>query len=128
MASQKIILVIDDEPDLREMIQYQLESNGFKVHTAVNGVDGLKKLKLIKPDLIILDMNMPEMGGREFFKKIIGQDENAQYPILVLTANLNIEGLFQDFNVDGYLAKPFTIDELLRAINVILNNRFKKTL
>ena len=118
----KIILVIDDEPDLREMIQYQLQKSGFEVHTAINGADALKKLKTIKPHLIILDMNMPEMGGKEFFKKICDKNDTPQYPILVLTAAVSIESLFQDFNVNGYVAKPFTIEELMRAVKVILDS------
>lgn len=121
----KIILVIDDEPDLREMIQYQLEQDGFQVHTAVNGVDALDKLNKITPHLIVLDLNMPEMGGKEFFKKISDENHNSKYPILALTANVNIEDLFGDFNVDGYVAKPFTIEEFTRAVNTILDNSVK---
>lgn len=120
----KLILVVDDEPDLREMIQYQLASQGFKVETAVNGLDALDKLKTINPNLIILDMNMPEMGGQEFFRKISDLHNIPQYPILALTANVSIKGLFQEFNVEGYIAKPFTFEELLRAIIIILDKNY----
>ena len=118
----KLILVIDDEPDLREMIQYQLQKSGFEVHTAINGADALKKLESLNPHLIILDMNMPEMGGKEFFKKICNDNNTPKYPILVLTAAVSIESLFQDFNVNGYVAKPFTIEEFMRAVKVILDS------
>ena len=70
MTIAKTILVVDDEKAICELIKAILESEGFQVFTASNGEDGLKVLKSMIPDLIILDMNMPKMSGIEFYSKI----------------------------------------------------------
>lgn len=95
IADQKkdIILVIDDESDLREMVQYQFQARGFEVISAANGLEGLDRLKEVTPDLIILDMNMPKMGGLEFYQKICDQNARPKYPVLVLTARANLDQL-----------------------------------
>lgn len=123
MGLQKTVLLIDDEIDLLEMIQYQLESKGFKVVTAQDGAEGLEKLKTLKPHLIILDMNMPGMGGIEFYKKICDQDGRPQYPVFVLTARANMERFFRDIDVDGFLPKPFEIDHLVREVECVIRER-----
>jgi len=76
-------------------------------------------LKTITPDLIILDMNMPRMGGIEFYKNICGQDSKPRYPVFVLTARANMEKLFKEFEVAGFLAKPFEINQLIARIETI---------
>ncbi len=112
MDGQKTILVVDDEIDLLEMIQFQLKSKGFKVITAQNGG--------VKPHLIILDMNMPEMGGIEFYKKICDRHGKPQYAVFVLTARANMEQLFKDLDVEGFMPKPFEIDHLVREVETIV--------
>ncbi len=115
-----IILVIDDEPDLREMVQYQFQARGFEVAGAENGLVGLERLKEITPDLIILDMNMPKMGGLEFYQKICGQNNRPKYPVLILTARANLEQLFKEFDINGFMTKPFDIEELIRQGETII--------
>lgn len=114
MSNKKTVLIIDDEEDLRETVEYKFKSKDFEVVTAVDGIDGLEKLKTVKPDLIILDMNMPRMNGLEFYQKIKGADEKPKYPVLVLTARANMEQLFRDLDVDGFMSKPFELDELFK--------------
>ena len=114
------ILVIDDEPDLREMVQYQFQAKGFEVFTAEDGLVGLERLKEITPDLIILDMNMPRMGGIEFYHKICGSDNKPKYPVLVLTARANLEQLFKELDVNGFMTKPFEIDQLIKEGETII--------
>ena len=70
MDEPKKILLIDDEIDLQQLIKTVLSSKGYNVTTADNGQDGLEKLEAADPDLIILDMNMPKMGGVEFYQRI----------------------------------------------------------
>lgn len=120
MGTQKTVLLIDDEIDLLEMIQYQLESKGMKVVTAQDGAEGLEKLKTLKPHLIVLDMNMPRMGGIEFYKRICDKDGNPQYPVVVLTARANMEQFFRDIEVDGFLPKPFEIDQLVQEVERVI--------
>ncbi len=130
MSDQKTILFIDDEVDLQELVKMTLQIKKYKVEIAGNGLEGLEKLKTVKPDLIILDMNMPKMGGLEFYQRICVNDR-PPYPVLVLTARANMEQLFRQFNIDGFMAKPFEIDELLKEVATIIekssNMGIKKT-
>jgi len=85
MAKGSKILIIDDEEDLRENLKYVFESEGYVVQLAEDGVKGLKALENFSPDLIILDLNMPNMGGIEFYQKICVQDMPRFLRILTLT-------------------------------------------
>ena len=122
MSDQKTILVIDDEVDLQQLVKIALKSKGYTIETANNGLEGLVKLETLKPDLIILDMNMPKMGGLEFYQKICVSDR-PKYPVLVLTARANMEQLFREFNIDGFMAKPFEVDELLEEVDTIIKKK-----
>ena len=117
---KKTILAIDDEADLTEMIQFQFEAKGYQVFTASNGQEGLAQLQNISPDLIILDLNMPVMGGIEFFQEICKGTEKVPYPVLVLTARANTEHLFEELDVAGFIAKPFEIDDLIKKAEGII--------
>lgn len=120
---QKLILLIDDDIDLQQLVKITLKSKGYQVETANNGLEGLEKLKTLAPHLIILDMNMPKMGGLEFYKSICDGGNHPRYPILVLTARANMEQLFRELNIDGFMAKPFEISALLEEVDTILKKR-----
>lgn len=120
MPDKKTVLLIDDEEDLVEMIEFQLKAKDYKVLKAYNGKEGLAVLEKQEPDLIVLDVNMPEMGGIEFLTKITGDGANPIYPVLVLTARANLESTFKDINVAGFMPKPFEIDNLLEEIEHII--------
>ena len=125
MGQGSKILVIDDEEDLRENLKYVLQMKGYVVELAEDGVKGLEVLENFHPDLIILDLNMPNMGGIEFYQRICVHDI-PRYPVFVLTARANMEKLFKDFNVDGFMAKPFEITELLEEISFCVNKKSAK--
>ena len=108
MSNPKTILLIDDEIDLQQLVKIALKSKGYTIETANNGLEGLAKLETLKPDLIILDMNMHKMGGLEFYQTICYGTDKPRYPVLVLTARANMEQLFKQLNIDGFMAKPFT--------------------
>ena len=116
------VLVIDDEEDLRENLKYLLKMKGYDVEMASDGVEGVKKLDTYNPDLIILDLNMPNMGGIEFYQRICDGDK-PRYPVFVLTARANMEMFFKDFNVDGFMAKPFEISNLLDEVTLVLEKK-----
>jgi len=120
MSDQKTILLIDDDVDLQELVKITLKVKGYRVEIAGNGFEALEKLKTLTPDLIILDMNMPKMGGLEFYQKICVNDK-PKYPVLVLTARANMEQLFRQFNIDGFMSKPFEIDDLLKEVAMIID-------
>ena len=119
------IVIVDDEVDVLEFLKYNLEKEGFNVHTASNGIEGKKLAKKVKPDLIILDVMMPGRNGFEVcsqlrFKKI-------DIPVLMLTAKDEIEDRVKglDSGADDYLIKPFDFSELLARVRAILRRKGK---
>ena len=115
-----LILLIDDDQDMDEMLEYQLRQEGYEVVIAYDGKQALKTLETYKPSLILLDLNMTGMGGIEFYKSICDQESNPLYPVLILTARANLEDLFCSFHVEGFITKPFDIDNLLKEIKIII--------
>ncbi|MCX7694338.1 MAG: response regulator transcription factor [Caloramator sp.] len=126
MASEKI-LIIDDELHIVELIKYNLEMNGYKVYYALNGTEGINIAYEKKPDLILLDIMLPEMDGFEVCKKIKRDDELANIPIIMLTAKGEefdkILGL--ELGADDYITKPFSVRELVARIKVVLRRNTK---
>lgn len=125
---QPIILIADDEKDILEILQYQLEKNGFKVYTANHGNDAIEKAKKLNPNLIILDIMMPYKTGIEVCKVLRGTLQFKETPILLLTA-LNdeithVKGL--DVGADDFISKPVSTQILLSRINALLR-RTQKT-
>lgn len=118
--SNQTILVIDDEINLTNLISVQLKAKGYLVEVANNGVEALEKLKKIEPNLIILDLNMPKMGGIEFYEKICDSNGTPKYPVFVFTGRGDLENLFRDFNVAGFITKPIDTNKLLNEIDIVL--------
>lgn len=123
MDTSKKILIVDDQPDLIEMISFQFEKRGFQVESAKDGLEALDKVHEFKPDLIILDMNMPKMGGIEFYGKICDTQNKPMYPVMVLTARANVQALFKDFIIEGFMIKPFDIDQLIKEAETIIKKK-----
>lgn len=120
---QKRILILDDQTEIAELIANRLESAGYETSCSSDGIHGLKKLQDFNPDLIILDLNMPGMGGIEFYKNICDNHSRPRFPVLVLTGRTNMERLFKDLNVDGFMTKPFSDKPLLDEVTRILQDR-----
>ena len=114
------ILVVDDDDGIRELVKQFLNKNNYLVTTAKNAEDALEKVKIIKFDLIVLDIMMPGKSGLEFTNE---NKKKLDTPIILLTAkgeaSDRIEGL--EIGADDYLAKPFEPKELILRINNILN-------
>jgi len=121
------ILVIDDEEDIRDLLKYNLEKEGFKVDTASNGEEGLTKIKSVKPDLVILDVMMPGMDGIEVCDIIRQNNEYQNLIICLLTARnedySQIAGL--DSGADDYVSKPIKPKVLISRINALLRRKGK---
>jgi len=122
----KKILVVDDNPDIQSMLKEYLNREGFDVSTASNGQKALFVAREKKPDCIILDMMMPEMGGQEFIRIYTAESDT---PILVLTARVDetdkVLGL--ELGADDYVTKPFSLRELTARINALLRRAAKET-
>jgi DNA-binding response OmpR family regulator len=116
------ILIIDDEKDLVESIEYNLKKEGFTVSKAYDGSAGLKAAKDKLPDLIILDLMLPEISGMDLCRILKKEDKTAAIPIIMLTAKTSqvdkIVGL--ELGADDYLTKPFDMRELIARIRAIL--------
>lgn len=120
------ILIVDDDKELRTLVQSYLAEEGFRPVTAANGREALFLARQEKPDLIILDLMMPEMGGYEFIRVF---DKEADVPIIVLTAKIE-EGdkvLGLELGADDYVTKPFSLRELTARVRAVLRRAGKKT-
>src|ERR1700735_1580120 len=110
----KKILVVDDDPNICENLKLRLESSGYTVSTASNGVVAFVKASEEKPDLIILDVSMPTMDGLKFVQATRWEMEDI--PILILTARVNTKEIFDSLGVDHFLPKPYDSKELLGMV------------
>jgi len=119
---KKRILLIDDDTSLLVTLSDFLDFEGYHVITAGSGEEGLKALEKMSPppDLIVLDMSMPGMGGLGFLKSISSTEGKPDYPVLVLTARANMAEFFADVDVDGFVAKPCDPSDLLMEISRIV--------
>jgi len=120
------ILILEDEKDVARLYAKRLKDNGYDPEFAFDGLEGLEKLKTFKPQLILLDVNMPKMGGLEFYQHICDSRGAPQYPVLVLTARADLESLFRDFHVEGILIKPFSGSQLLKEVEIILDKNYRE--
>jgi len=116
---QKTILIVDDEPDVRDSVKIILETNGYKVETAVDGDDCLKKLNKVKPDLILLDIMMPGTPVDEVIKKI--KDIKIAFMSVVRISEARKKGLCKQENIVDFLQKPFNVSDLVDRVKLILN-------
>ncbi|TCO79289.1 response regulator transcription factor [Marinisporobacter balticus] len=119
---RKKILVVDDEQHIIELIQFNLENNGFDVITSENGEDAIKIAEEEIPDVILLDLMLPGIDGLEACKKIRNIEKISKIPIIMLTAKGEemdkVLGL--ELGADDYLTKPFSVRELIARIKAIL--------
>ncbi len=120
MVDKKRILIVDDDTEIRELLEFDISSSGYYVDTASNGMEGLNKALNNKYDLIILDVMMPKMNGFDVCKNI--RQAKINIPILMLTAKGTIGDKTDGFEsgADDYLVKPFDIQEVLLRIRVLL--------
>ena len=116
------IFIIEDEPSIIQLVQHNLEKEGFIVSSSTNGDNGLKELKKFEPHLLLLDWMLPDLSGVEICKNIRKDIKLKSLPIIMLTAKGEeedkIKGL--DSGVDDYLTKPFSFNELLARIKAVL--------
>src|SRR5215475_12105117 len=116
------ILVVDDEPDALELIEFNLKANGYEVITASDGEEALQKARSVLPQLIILDIMLPEVDGMEVCKILRRDQRTSGIPILMLTAKAaeidRVLGL--ELGADDYVTKPFSPRELVLRVKRLL--------
>jgi DNA-binding response OmpR family regulator len=117
------ILVVDDEPDLVELVAFNLKAEGFDVITAANGVEALDQARVALPDLIVLDLMLPELDGLAVCEMLQRLPATARIPIIMLTAWSSelsrIIGL--ETGAADYMTKPFSPRELVIRVNKLLH-------
>jgi CheY-like chemotaxis protein len=124
-TDQTKILVVDDDADLVKTIQRRLEYCQWKIVTAGNGKEGLEKAAKEKPDLIVLDIGMPEVDGHEMLKHLRAHQDLRDIPVIMCTKSFEVQDITRaaSYNVSDYVTKPFDCAELIERIVGALENR-----
>ena len=121
----KKILAVDDEKHIVRLVQINLQKEGYEVITASNGREALEKVAAEKPDLVVMDVMMPEMDGFEALKKLKEDDATAEIPVIMLTAKAQDADVFRGWQsgADLYLTKPFNPLELITFVKRIFQGQ-----
>ena len=130
-AGKKLILVVDDEPDAVTYLTTLFQDNGYATESAKDGNEGMAKIKENRPDLITLDMSMPEKSGVKLYRELKESPDLANIPVLVITGVTGYGGKSEDFEKflcsrkqipppEGFIGKPFDRDKLLAGIKQLL--------
>ena len=121
------ILAVDDEKHIVRLVQINLQKEGYDVITASNGQEALDRIAADKPDLVIMDVMMPQMDGFEALKTLKSQPETVNLPVIMLTAKAQDADVFEGWKsgADLYLTKPFNPSELMSFVKRILQDREK---
>ena len=125
----KKILIVDDEPEQIDFASTLLEENGYVPISATNGIDGMKKVKTERPDLILLDILMPERGGIGMYQDLRQSEETKNIPVVIVTG-IARGGRFEEFMLtqgqdipspDGYVEKPMNPEVVLQLVSDLLS-------
>ncbi len=125
MVSGKLrkVVCVEDEPEMIDLIQLILNRKGFEVIGAHGGVEGLETIRKVKPDLVLLDLMMPEMDGWQVYQQLKADEATADIPVIVVTAKAqNIDKVLglHIAKVDDYIPKPFSLQELVSRVEIVL--------
>jgi two-component system KDP operon response regulator KdpE len=121
MDEGPVVLIVDDETQIRRFLRISLESNGFRVHEATTGAQGLAQAALLRPDALILDLGLPDDEGLNILKRL---REWSRVPVVVLSVRDSDTDKVSllDAGADDYLTKPFSVDELLARLRVAIRH------
>ncbi len=123
------VLIVEDEPDIRQLIAHHLEREGFRCRQVATGPEALRAVRASAPDLIVLDLMLPEVGGLEVCRRLRGDAATAAIPIIMLTAKSDevdrVVGL--ELGADDYVAKPFSPKELVARVRAVLRRAHPDT-
>ncbi len=125
-ANLKSILCIEDEPEMIDLMRLILGRRGFTVKGAAGGIEGLRMIRAERPDLVLLDLMMPDMDGWEVYQQMKADENTKNIPVIVVTAKAQsidkVLGL-HIAKVDDYLAKPFSPQDLLSSVERVLKSK-----
>lgn len=120
--SKSRILLVDDEPDIVETVSFMLQSRNYQVSVASGGKEGLEKAQNEHPDLLLLDIMMPDIDGYDVCMKLKGDEKTKDIPIIMLTAKGESEAVLKSHSLgaDDYVVKPFSLPTLLSKLKKYL--------
>jgi len=113
-SNMKKILLVDDEESIHLLYREELEEEGYEVHSALSGEEALDKVKIIAPDLVILDINMPGMNGIDVLRKL--KDMNPKLPVILSSAYQEFKQDLASWASDDYIVKSSNLDELKASV------------
>jgi two-component system alkaline phosphatase synthesis response regulator PhoP len=121
VATQRV-LVVDDEPDITGLVAYHLAKAGYRVITAGNGTEALKSVREERPDLVVLDLMLPDRDGRDITRIVRADEALAATPIIMLTARVESDDKIAGLNIgaDDYIPKPFNPHEVVARVRAVL--------
>jgi len=119
------VLVVEDEPDLRELLSFNLQSNGYSVETAESGAVAIARLEAFAPDVVLLDLMLPDMSGTEICRRIRSSADGRQPVVIMLTAKGEEIDRVVGFELgaNDYVVKPFSMRELVLRVNAFVRRR-----
>ena len=116
------ILVVDDDPAIRDVVADILEVSGYAVETAVNGAEALEKMHQVLPAAVLLDLMMPVMSGWELLRACRGEQSCARVPIVVMSAAWEASDVADELGAQAFLAKPFELDTVLSVLKQVAHD------
>ncbi len=121
--SRSRILLVDDEPDIVETVSFMLQSRNYQVSVASGGQEGIEKAREEHPDLLLLDIMMPDIDGYDVCMKLKGDADTKDIPIIMLTAKGESEAVLKSHSIgaDDYVVKPFSLPTLLSKLRKFLD-------
>lgn len=117
--TQKKIIIAEDEPDVAQIIAERLRDRGYQVSVVDNGEDVLRLARTEAPDLLISDIVMPRLNGEDLIRQMKADGQLRHIPCIVITAKIGIDDPQKALGIQGFLEKPFTMRELLAAIEKV---------
>jgi len=122
MRGEAFILVVDDEPDILHLLDYNLKKAGFRVLLAKDGPEAIETARSKKPDLILLDIMLPDMEGTEVLRRLKSKEETARIPVIMLTAKGEEVDKIVGFELgaEDYITKPFSPREMVLRVKAVL--------
>ena len=124
MPGEKILLV-DDDQDFAQLLEFDLRKKGYEVARAGNGEEGLEKVKTENPALVILDIKMPKMDGYTFVRRLKKEPDHKDLPVIVLTSYEPMKDMFHLEGVNDYFVKSANMEGLLKAVERYMKDKKK---
>lgn len=117
----KIIYIVEDNDDIRELVEYLLEAEGYKVYGFANATTFKAKIENAFPNIIVLDVMLPDGNGMDICNKLKSTPNTADIPVLLMSANTNIAMMSNESKADDFISKPFDIDDLVNRVKKLLS-------